>query len=65
MVDVKASAEISRRGRVGDAAGAQGIEENRVVAAQFDVLHASAVAQGIDGKVHDVIGVVVGQMHFE
>jgi hypothetical protein len=65
VVDVKASAEISSSGRVGDAAGAQGIEENSVVAAQLDVLQAVAVAQGVDGKVHDVIGAVVGQMDFE
>ncbi len=58
----EAAAEIAGGGRIGDAAGAQGVEEDFVVAAQFDVLQAGAVAQGVVGEVEDVIGLVVGQM---
>ena len=61
----EAAAEVARGGRIGDAAGAQGIEEDFVVAAQFDVLQAGAVAQGVVGEVEDVIGLVVGQVELE
>ena len=61
----KASAEVARRGRVGDAASAQGIQERLVVAAQLDVLQAGAVAQGVVGEVEDVIRLVKRQMDLE
>ena len=41
----KAATEVAGRGGIGDAAGAQGVEEDLVVAAQFEVLQAGAVAQ--------------------
>ena len=55
----EAAAEIAGRGGIGNAAGAEGVEEDFVVAAQFDVLQTSAVAQGVVGEVEDVIGFVV------
>jgi hypothetical protein len=65
VLDAKAPAEISRRGWVGDAVCAESIEENSVVAAQFNVLQAIAVAQGIDGNIEHVIGLMVGQVDLQ
>ena len=65
ILGLEAPAEIAGGGRIGDAAGAQGIEEDLVVAAQFDVLQAGAVAQGVVGEVEDVIRLVVRQMDLE
>src|SRR5438046_10305731 len=48
-----------------DTAGAQGIEEHLVVAAQLDVLQTGAVAQGVVGEVEDVIRLVKGQVDLE
>ena len=62
---IEAAAEVAGGGRVGDAAGAQGVEEDFVVAAQFEVLQAGAVAQGVVGEVEDVVGLVVGQVDLE
>ena len=50
---------------IGDASRTQGIEEGLVVAAQFDVLKAGAVAQSVVGDVEDVVGLVIGQMDLE
>ena len=61
----EAAAEVAGGGRVGDAAGAEGVEEVLVLAAQFDVLQAGAVAQGVVGEVEHVIGFVVGQVDLE
>ena len=65
VIDAKAAAEIACGGGIGNPAGAQGVEIDGVVAAQFDVLQASAVAQGIVSDVQDVIGYMVGQMDLE
>jgi len=61
----EAPAEIAGRGRIGNAAGTQGVEEDLVVAAQFDVLQTGAVAQGVVSEVEDVIRLVVGQVDLE
>ena len=61
----EAAAEVAGGGGVGDAVGAEGVEEGLVVAAQFDVLEAGAVAQGVVGDVEDVVGLVVGQVELE
>ena len=58
----EAAAEVAGGGGVGDAVGAQGIEEDVVVASQFDVVEAGAVAQGVVGEVQDVVGLVVGEV---
>ena len=47
VVGREAAAEVARRGGVRDAAGAQGVEEDLIVASQFDVFEAGAVAQGV------------------
>ena len=65
VLGLEAAAEVAGRGRVGNAAGAEGVEEDFVVAAQFDVLQAGAVAQGVVGEVEHVIGLVVGQVDLE
>jgi hypothetical protein len=41
----------------------EGVEEVLVLAAQFDVLKAGAVAKGVVGDVEDVVGFVVGQVN--
>ena len=61
----EAAAKVASGGGVGDAASAQGIEEGCVVAAEFDLLQAGAVAQGVVGDVEDVVGFVIRQMQLE
>jgi hypothetical protein len=58
-------AEVARGGRVGNAAGAQGVEEDLVVAAEFDVLQAGALAQGVVGEVEHMIRLVKRQVDLE
>ena len=65
VVGGEAAAEVARGGGVGDAVGAQGVEEDEVVASLFDVVEAGAVAQGIVGEVEDVVGLVVGEVELE
>ncbi len=62
---VEATAEVTRRGRVGDAASADRVEEDLVVAAQLNVFEAGATTQGVVGEIEDVIGLVVGHVEFE
>jgi hypothetical protein len=62
---VKAAAEVAGGGRVVDPAGAQSVEEDFVVAAEFEVLEAGAVAQGVAGEGQDVVGLVVGEVELE
>src|SRR5215469_17019129 len=57
--------EVSRGGRVGNTAGAQGVEENLVVAPQFDVLETGPFTEGVVGEVEDMVGLVEGKMDFE
>src|SRR5512135_3185072 len=61
----EAPAEVARGGGVGDAVGAEGIEEDDVVASQFDVVEAASVAQRVVGEVQDVVTLVVGEMELE
>ena len=61
----EAAAEVARRGRVGNPLGAQGVEEDLVVAAQLDVLQPDAVAQRVVGQVQHVVRLVVGQMDLQ
>ena len=62
---LEASAEVAGRGRIGNAVGAESVEEDLVVATQFDVLQAIAVAKGVVGEVEDVIRFVIRQMDLE
>ena len=65
VVGGEAAAEVAGGGGVGDAVGAQGVEEDVVVASQFDVFEAGAVAQGVVGEVEDVIALVIGEVELE
>jgi hypothetical protein len=58
-------AEVARGGGVGDAVGAEGVEEDDVVAPQLDVVEAGAVAEGVVGEVEDVVTLVVREVVFE
>jgi hypothetical protein len=62
---VEAAAEVAGGGRIGDALGAQGVEEDLIGAAEFEVLQAGAVGQGVVGEGQDVVGLVVGQVELE
>src|SRR5205823_5340488 len=63
--DGKASAEVACGGGIGDALGAQRVEEVDVVAAEFDVLQTIAATQGIEGDVEDMVGLGVRAEDFE
>jgi len=65
VVDGKASAEIAGGGWIGDAAGAESVEEDGIIAAQLNVLQAVAIAQGVVGDVEHMIGLMVGQVNLE
>src|SRR5262249_41371027 len=45
--------------------GAQSVEEDLVVAAQLDVLHALPPGEDVEGNIQDVIRFVIGEMTFE
>src|SRR5262249_61459986 len=62
---VEAAVEVAGGGWVGDPAGAQGIEEDLIGAAEFEVLQAGAVTQGVVGEGEDVVGLVVGEVERE
>src|SRR3954451_10625849 len=65
VVGGEAAAEVAGGGGVGDSVGAQGVEEDDVVAPQLDVVEAGAVAQGVVGEVEDVVTLVVGEVELE
>src|SRR5208283_2764735 len=62
---VEAAAEVAGGGGIGQAARAQSVEEDFVLATQFQVLQASAVAQGVVGKGQDVVGLMVREVELE
>ena len=61
----EAAAEVTGSGRVGDTAGAKGIQEIDVVAAQLHVLEVAALAENVVGEVEYVIGLMIRQMDLE
>ena len=68
QIDVRpceAAAEVARRGGIGNAPGAQGIEIGLVVAEQFQMFQARAAGQQVVGDVQHVVGLVVGQMDLQ
>jgi hypothetical protein len=65
MLAAEAAAEVASGRGIGDAPGAQGVEKVLVVAAEFDVLQAGPVAQGVVGDVEDMVGFVVRQVDLE
>ena len=65
MVGLEAPAEITGRGRIWDAPGAEGVQEMDVVTAQLDVLQTIAIAQGVVSQIEHMIGFVIRQMNLE
>ena len=65
VIGGEASAEVAGRGGVGDAVGAECVEEDDVVASQFDVVEASAVAQCVVGEVQNVVTLVIREVVLE
>jgi hypothetical protein len=61
----EAPAQIARGGGVGQAAGAQGIEQGLIVAEQLQVLQASAAAQGQVSQGQHVVRFVIGEVDFQ
>src|SRR5436190_20676425 len=61
-INVCTSAALKRRqkspgrGRIGNALGVEGVEVDFILTPQFEVLQASAIAQGVVGQVENVIG---------
>jgi hypothetical protein len=62
---LEAAAEVPRRRRVGDAHRAEHVEVRFVLATQFEVFDAGAVAQRVVSEVEHVVRFVVGQMGFQ
>ena len=62
---VKAPAEVTRGGWVGNPLRAQGVKEDLVVASQLDVLESRAVAQRVVSQVQHVIGLMVRTMDLQ
>src|SRR5205823_3113392 len=54
-----------RRGRIGNTACAERIQEDLILAAQLQVLQAGAAAQGVVGQVEYVIGFMINHTNFE
>ena len=65
VVGGEAAAEVAGGGGVGDAVGAEGVEEDGVVAPQLDVVEAGAIAEGVVGEVQDVVTLVVREVVLE
>src|SRR5260370_18741227 len=65
VLGAKASAEIAGRGRVGNAAGSQGVQEDFILAAELDVFQTSTIAQGVISDIEDMIRFVVGPMDLQ
>src|SRR5512135_538783 len=58
----EAPAEVPGGGRIGDAVGPEGIQVDLVVAADLEVLQATAAGQEVGGDIEDVITLVIGQV---
>ena len=65
MLGLEASAKVTCRGGIGDALGAEGIQEMEVLAAPFDILQTIAVAQRVVGDIENVVGLMIGKMKLE
>ncbi len=65
MERIEATAEVAGRGRVGNAARAEGVEKRFVLAAQFEILQTRAAAQSVVGDGEHMIGFVIGQVEFQ
>ena len=65
VAGVEAAAEITGGGGIRNAPGAEGVEIDGVIAAEFEILEGDAAAQRIIGEIEDMIGFVIGQMDLE
>jgi hypothetical protein len=65
VVDLEAAAEVPGGCGARDAVGAECVEEDDVVAPQFDVIEASTVAQGVVGEIQDVVTLVIREVVLE
>src|SRR5207247_5162638 len=61
----KAATEVSRRGGVGEAAGTQGVQQDLIVAQEFEVLQASAAAQRQIGQGEHMVRFMIGELAVE
>ena len=61
----KAATEVSRRGGVGEAAGTQGVQQDLIVAQEFEVLQASAAAQRQIGQGEHMVRFMIGEVELE
>src|SRR6202035_2246512 len=61
----KAATEVSRGGWVGEAPGAQGVQQDLVLAEEFQVLQARAAAQRQIGQRQHVVGFMVREMDIQ
>ena len=61
----KAPTEVSRGGGVGEASSAQGVQQDFIVAKEFQVLQASAAAQGQIGQGEHVVGFMVREVDLQ
>jgi hypothetical protein len=65
MLGSESPAEVASRRRIGNALRADRVEIHFVVAAQFDVVQARAVAERIEREVQHMIALMVGQMDLQ
>jgi hypothetical protein len=61
----EATAEIAGGRRIGNTLSTEGVEVDFILATQFEVLQAGAVAQRVVGQVEYMIGLVVRQVNLE
>ena len=65
LFGAETSAIIAGGSGIGSALGAESVEKRGVVAAQLHVLETSAVTQGVDGEVEDMIGIVIREVYLQ
>ena len=61
----EATAEVPRRGRIGDQLRPQGVHVSRVVAQALDVFQPRAATHHVVGQVEHVVRLVIRQVHFQ
>ena len=61
----EATREVTRRGRIGDQVGAQGIHVGRVMSQALDVFQPRAAAQHVVSQIQHVIRLMIRQMHLQ
>jgi hypothetical protein len=61
----EAAAEVARGGRVGDTLGSKGVEKVFILAPQFQVFQAGAIAQHVVSEDRDVIRLMIREVELE